>query len=197
MKIVIASQNQDKIREIKEIVKLNGVEFLALANFADFSEIVEEGETLEANAMHKAKTVMQRLQLPALADDSGLEVEALNRRPGVYSSRYAGEQCSYEDNCRKLLGELEGVPEEKRQARFRCVAAYVDLNDKVLVAEGVCPGRISLKPRGNGGFGYDPVFIPEGYNRTIAELSLEEKNSVSHRGQAFRKMKELLQELVG
>ncbi len=192
MKVVIASRNDGKIGEIKEIIKLPGIEFLSYQDFCSWPEIRENGNSFRENALLKARAIASYFWLPALADDSGLEVDVLEGKPGILSSRYAGEKASDEENNAKLLRELEGRPLEERTARYRCVAAFADPTGRTLITEGVCEGHIGFGVRGVGGFGYDPLFILSGYEKTMAELSTEEKNKTSHRGQAFRRMKGLL-----
>jgi XTP/dITP diphosphohydrolase len=146
---------------------------------------------LEANALKKARTAFARTGLPSLADDSGLEVYYLNGKPGVHSARYAGENATYDDNNRKLLRAMLGTMLEQRTARFRCVIAFV-AKDIEKVVEGVCPGSIAEEPRGSGGFGYDPLFVPDGFTKTYAELSSDTKNRISHRGKALNEIKDVL-----
>lgn len=189
---IIASSNRDKIKEIEGIINLSQIKFLTFKDFDNWPLIEETGQTIKENAVLKAKTIAEKFQLPALADDSGLEVDALDGAPGIYSSRYAGKDATYDDNNQKLLSELSGVPEDKRGARFKCCAAYFN-NGGVLICEGVLEGVIGFETRGTCGFGYDPLFIPLGYDKTVAELSKDEKNRISHRGKAFRKMRQLLQ----
>ncbi|RMF69229.1 MAG: RdgB/HAM1 family non-canonical purine NTP pyrophosphatase [Calditrichaeota bacterium] len=147
---------------------------------------------MEENAVKKARTLHEFSGLPTIADDTGLEVDYLNGRPGVFSSRYASEHASYEENVRKLLADLEGVPREKRQARFRCVVAFCD-ESQTRTFEGVCEGEILGRPKGQTGFGYDPVFWVPAYGLTFAEMPVEQKNRISHRGEAFRKLKAFLE----
>ncbi len=192
MKILIASKNKGKIKEIKKILVLPGVKLLSYEEVGEWEEIEESGKTYEENAYLKAKALVKRFNLAVVADDSGLEVEALGGRPGVNSARYAGEKATDEEKVRKLLRELEKVPEDGRRARFRCVALYLSPSGEVITAEGVLEGRISFEPKGSNGFGYDPIFIPEGNNKTLAELSLQEKNKLSHRGRAFRRLRDKL-----
>ncbi|MDP3014511.1 MAG: RdgB/HAM1 family non-canonical purine NTP pyrophosphatase, partial [Candidatus Subteraquimicrobiales bacterium] len=182
MKVVIATQNLGKIREIKEIINLPGVETLSFLSFSEWSlnhkwpSVQETGKTFEENAVLKAKKFTKEFGLPSLADDSGLEVEVLEGAPGILSARYAGSNSTDEENNAKLLKALEKYPPKKRKARYRCCAALMAPDGKVFIAEGACKGVIGFGPRGSGGFGYDPLFIPEGYDKTMAELSLEEKN---------------------
>ncbi len=195
-RVVLATRNRDKLREIARLLDPKQFELLTLDDFDDFPEVEEDGTTLEENALKKAREVAAATGLLTVADDTGLEVDALGGQPGVYSSRYAGEKAMYADNVQKLLRELRGVPQEKRTARFRCVAAIVDGSRQVTV-EGVCEGLILEEPRGEGGFGYDPVFYVPELGKTFAEMDTEEKNAVSHRGKAFRKAAEILRTLDG
>ena len=183
MKILIASRNAHKIQEIREIFDLPGVEWVSTAEFPDLHDVVEDGDTFEANAIKKAVELATATGLWALADDSGLEVAALGNAPGVYSARYAGEPCSHANNNAKLLRELAGRTD--RSARFRCVAALSDPAGRVETVSGSCPGRIIEALRGAKGFGYDPLFVPDGYEVTFAEMGNEQKNKLSHRGRAL------------
>jgi len=196
MKLVLATNNKHKIREISALLDGLDIQILTKDDFADFPDVDETGTTLEANAELKARAIYEFTRLPSLADDSGLEVDHLNGAPGVYSARYAGEGCTFEDNNRKLLGELDGVPAEKRSARFRCVIAIAFDGSNVRLAEGRVDGRITTANQGKDGFGYDPVFeVPE-LGKTFAELSAEHKNRISHRGLALEVAKKLLAEFV-
>jgi XTP/dITP diphosphohydrolase len=193
LKLVLATNNQDKVREIRNLLDGMGIEILTSKDFDDFPEIEETGQTLEENAILKAEGIHKVTGLPSLADDSGLEVDYLNGAPGVYSSRFAGPDCTYDDNNRKLLKELEGVPHDKRTAQFRCVIAICFGKDETITVEGNAEGYISEgKATSLAGFGYDPVFYYPPLGKTFAEISLEEKNKVSHRGLALLKAKELL-----
>jgi XTP/dITP diphosphohydrolase len=186
---VLATANPDKAAEIKAIL---GDRVQLHPRPIDIPEIDETGDTLLENARLKARAVMQATGKPAIADDTGLEVEALDGAPGVYSARYAGERASYRENVAKLLSQLAGVP-EPRSAVFRTVAIAVFPDGTELAADGVVVGSIALEPRGDRGFGYDPVFVPaEGDGRTFAEMTAEDKHRVSHRGVAFRSLRELL-----
>ena len=190
---MLATRNPHKGKELVELLKEPSIKIHTLAEFPTAPEVVEDGDTCEANAVKKALEIARFTGLPAVADDTGLEVEALGGRPGVLAARYAGEIATYEDNWRKLLRELEGVPQEKRRARFSTVAAIALPNGRVEITRGILEGRISEQPVGAGGFGYDPVFwVPE-LGKTLAELNPEEKNQISHRARAFRQAKELLQ----
>jgi XTP/dITP diphosphohydrolase len=183
LKLVLATANPDKVVEIAAIL---GPGFELLPRPDEVPDVDETGETLEENALLKASAIAGVAGLPAVADDTGLEVDALNGGPGVRTARFAGEHATYADNVGAVLAALEGVGDEQRTARFRTVAAVRFPDGSEVVAEGVTPGRIAVAARGSSGFGYDPVFIPDGESRTYAELSLDEKNAVSHRGRAFR-----------
>ena len=185
MQIVLATHNKGKMSEINNLLSLS-FEVLTLDHFPNIKEIPETGKTLKENAFIKARTVFEMTGLPSLADDTGLEVESLGGDPGVYSARYAGEQASYQDNCEKLLKNMMRVPKENREAKFRTVIAYKDDN-RELSCDGSVKGEIALSPKGSFGFGYDSVFYYPPLEKTFAELSEEEKNSISHRGRALRK----------
>ena len=193
MKLVLASSNAGKLRELAALLQPLGHELVAQSSLGIESP-PETGATFEANALIKARHAARRAALPALADDSGIEVDALGGRPGVHSARYAGEHASDAANLQKLLIELKGVAARERTARYRCVIALVrDAADpQPLLAGGIWDGLILDTPRGQGGFGYDPVFLPAGMDRTAAELGADEKNRLSHRAQALRKLVELL-----
>lgn len=193
--IVLASGNAGKLRELQALLAPLELTLTAQSSFGIESP-PETGTTFVANALLKARHAAGITGIAALADDSGIEVDALGGRPGVYSARYAGEGASDRDNLEKLLQELQNVPPEKRSARYRALIVLVNgANDpNPVVAQGVWEGHIALQPRGSGGFGYDPVFLPLGGDRTAAELSAGEKNAVSHRGQA---LKELVAKLAG
>ena len=192
MRFVLASFNRDKLRELRDLLAPVGVELVPLAEFPGAGPPPETGATLEENALLKARAAVIHTQLPAIADDTGLEVEALDGRPGINAARYAGPAATYADNVRKLLGELASVPPAGRAARFRtvCVACWPDGVE--FAAHGVLEGRIAAAPRGRGGFGYDPVFEVDATGRTLAELGEAEKNALSHRGQAARRLAELI-----
>ncbi len=194
MKLVIATRNPHKLEEIKAIFDFKGLDVCTALDFPEIPDTVEDCDTLEGNAIKKAVELCQATGLTALADDSGLEVEALNDEPGVYSARWAGEGCTYADNNLKLLRELSG--KDNRRARFRTVIALArpgkepscggaKRKAKTATVEGVIEGVIAKALRGENGFGYDPLFIPEGYDQTFAELSTEEKNKISHRARAL------------
>lgn len=200
MKLVLATNNKDKIREMKNLLDGMGIEILTSADFENFPEIEETGDTLEENAILKARGIYKFTGLPALADDSGLEVDYLNGAPGVYSSRFAGEDCTYDDNNRKLLIELKGVPEAKRTARFRCVIAicFGESESDTTTVDGSADGFITEeKATDIHGFGYDPVFFYPPLGKTFAEITLEEKNKISHRGLALMRAKKILSQRQG
>lgn len=192
--LVLATRNPDKGRELEALLKDLDIRIRTLAEFPDAPEVVEDGETCEANAVKKAVMIAQYTKLPAVADDTGLMVQALGGRPGVHAARYAGEGATYESNCAKLLQELSGVPRERRGARFVTVAAIADPEGKVEVVQGILDGLITDRPAGMKGFGYDPVFLVPELGKTLAQLTPEEKNCISHRALAFAKMKQLLKE---
>ena len=183
MKLVIATRNPNKLIEIREVLSLDPNIVKSSLDYPQIPDVIEDKETLEENAIKKAITISAATGCWALADDSGLEVDALNGAPGVYSARYAGEHCSYIDNCKKLLFEMDG--KENRCARFRTVLALVNLVGEIRTIEGSVEGRILTEMRGDGGFGYDPIFMPDGYNLSYAEFDPLEKNRISHRGKAL------------
>jgi XTP/dITP diphosphohydrolase len=193
--IVLATQNRDKREELQEALSEFTVKILSLNNFPFIGEIEEVGQTLQENSMIKAKTVHNLTQLPVIADDTGLEVEALNGAPGIYSARYAGEDVTYEDNVNKLLAEMENIPLENRKAQFRTVISFVD-KDRELWTEGRIKGIIGESAKGKNGFGYDPVFFVPELEKTFSELSIGEKNRISHRGLAMKKFRILLREYI-
>lgn len=188
--LIIATHNKHKLQEIQEM--LNGLyEVKGLTDIGCQEEIPETGTQLQENALQKACFVKEHYGYDCFADDTGLEVEALNGAPGVYSARYAGEHCSFEDNCRKMLREMDG--KTNRKARFRTVIALIR-NGETHYFEGIVDGEILTERHGSEGFGYDPIFRPEGYEKSFAELSLEEKNSISHRGRAVAKLIDFLKQ---
>ncbi len=179
---MLASANPDKAKEIAELLPT----YQLLPRPASVPDVEETGTTLSENALLKARALVAATGEPAVADDTGLEVDALYGAPGLYSARYAGEHASYADNVAKLLRALQGVPPERRKARFRTVAVAVWPDGRQEEAEGIVAGTIASSPRGHGGFGYDPIFIPdEGDGRTFAEMTRDEKHAISHRGRAF------------
>lgn len=183
-KIVFATNNKHKLDEIQKITA-NKIEILSLSDINCFEEIEETGTTLQENALIKARYIKNKYGYDCFADDTGLEVEALNGEPGVYSSRYAGAQCNPQDNMNKLLDALQGI--NNRNAQFRTVIA-VTLNNNEHLFEGVVKGHITTEKHGSNGFGYDPIFMPIGYNNTFGELSDEVKNGISHRAVAMEKL---------
>ncbi|MBU1566790.1 MAG: XTP/dITP diphosphatase [Proteobacteria bacterium] len=191
--LVIATRNKNKLREFQEILKNLGIEIVSLEQFGPIPPVVEDGNTFEENAYKKALHTAKILGLPALADDSGLVVEALSGQPGVYSARYAGEDASDEENCHKLLAELGG--EINRAAYFQCVLSLAVPSGQALTYIGRCDGIIIDEKRGENGFGYDPIFLFESHGKTFAELSMEEKSLISHRGKALAEVKSELKSI--
>ena len=197
VELILASQNRDKVKELVHALADLPIRVLSFEDVGGWPEVEETGKTLEANARLKAGFVSIRFGKPALADDTGLEVDALHGAPGVFSARFAGPNATYDDNVRKLLTELDGVPRERRAARFRCAIALVDPEKGSRVVEGAVFGRITSKARGTGGFGYDPVFHCTESGRTFGEMTTAEKRVVSHRGRALDAARELLQQWYG
>ena len=195
MQIVLATHNRGKMKEMSSILAHLPVKLLTLDDFPQIGEIPETGETLKENAFIKAETVHQKTGLPALADDTGLEVDALDGAPGVHSSRYDGETATFEDNCRKMLEEMDGIPTEERTARFHTVIAFVSDSGNEWT-EGMVEGRILEKKQGDGGFGYDPLFYYPPLKKTFAELNSEQKNNISHRGKALRNFCQILEKRI-
>jgi XTP/dITP diphosphohydrolase len=193
MDVVLATRNKNKVREIREILSAadSGVNVYTLDDFPDIGEIEEDGATFEENALKKAEHIAAATGIIAIADDSGLVVDALEGRPGVYSARYAGEDADDRQNNEKLLAELQGVPDDRRTARFVCCIA-MGSKGQMKTFTGAVEGRIGHEPRGKSGFGYDPLFYPGGSDRTFAEMDSSEKNAISHRAVALRKLKEYL-----
>lgn len=187
--LVLATRNHDKGRELEALLGGLGIRIRTLVDFPSAPEVIEDGTTCEANAIKKAREIARATGVPAVADDTGLEVDALGGRPGVFAARYAGEHATYEDNCRKLLHELAGVPRAKRTARFLTVAAIAFPTGDVHVTQGNLEGVIAEQPVGDRGFGYDPVFLVPEFNKTLAQLTAEEKNRTSHRAKAFAQMR--------
>lgn len=192
MRIILASHNKGKLREIQDMLAELDVEWVSLKDIGGLPPISEDGETFYENALKKALVVAEHTQCPALADDSGLEVEALGGAPGIHSARYAGDGADDLKNMEKLLRELEGVPQERRKAAFRCVLVLCHPDGRHEAFEGRWEGRISETMHGRMGFGYDPVFYLEEKGKTVAELPPEEKNRLSHRAQAIGKLKRRL-----
>ena len=196
MQLVLATNNEDKIREIRDLLDDLPVTIMTRDDFLEFPDVEETGATLEENAILKAKTIAEFCDLPALADDSGLEVDALNGAPGVHSSRYAGENVTYADNNRKLLTELQDLPHEKRTAKFRCVIAVCWGGDDVETVEGAAEGFIAEETEGQSGFGYDPVFYYPPSDKRFSQMTLEEKNVVSHRGKALQDIRVVIMDRI-
>lgn len=195
-RLVIGTANRHKLREIKEILAGLPFEVVGITELGFPGEIDEDRPTIEENARKKAHELARRCGALTAADDTGLEVDALGGRPGVLSSRYSGPGATYESNNRKLLAELDGLPAESRRAVFRCVIALADPEGVIATVEGATTGRIVTEPRGTGGFGYDPVFQPDGFELTYAEMGAELKNRLSHRGKAVRALQAFLERAV-
>ena len=191
-KIIFATGNQDKMKEIREILSDMDVEVVSMKEAGIHADIVEDGSTFEENAVIKAKTICKMTGEITLADDSGLEIDYLNKEPGIYSARYMGEDTSYRIKNANLIERLNGVPDEKRTARFVCAVAAAFPDGSVKTVRGPMEGRIGYEEKGENGFGYDPIFYLPEYGCTSAELSMEEKNKISHRGKALRAIKEEL-----
>ncbi|HNR27343.1 MAG TPA: RdgB/HAM1 family non-canonical purine NTP pyrophosphatase [Bacteroidales bacterium] len=189
MELLFATANLHKRQEAATILG-SSFSIIVPSSLGFSGEIPETGLTLEENALQKARFIWDKFRIPCFADDTGLEVEALNGAPGVYSARYAGPSCSYTDNVNKLLEEMKDIT--LRKARFRCIIALI-LDGRPVLYEGIVPGSIITAPRGNNGFGYDPVFVPLGYEKTFAQMTEEEKNTLSHRKRALGKMALALQ----
>lgn len=196
MKVLLATQNKGKVKELQELLAGEDIEVLSLLDIENWEEVAESGSTFAENAALKARIAAQRTGLVSLADDSGLEVDALHGAPGVYSARYAGEPKDDDRNNEKLLKELEGVPEDQRTARFRCALVVATPTGEEYLTEGVVEGRILTERRGKEGFGYDPLFYLPDFGRTMAQLNVNQKNKISHRAQAFRKAVPILKELA-
>ncbi|HPN36500.1 MAG TPA: XTP/dITP diphosphatase [bacterium] len=190
--LLLATNNADKAAEMRDFFTGLNLVLRTAAEFPQIPAVEEDQPTLQGNAVKKASALAAATGLLSLADDTGLEVDALNGRPGVYSSRYAGENASYSENVDKLLAELQDIPAAQRSARFRCVIALAN-GSRVETVEGVCEGVILTARQGQGGFGYDPVFFLPEIGRTFAEMSLEEKNRISHRGRALQQARRLLE----
>ena len=193
MELVVATKNLGKVREIRKALKGFELRIYTLSDFPDVPEIREDGKSFTENALKKGRFYSKYLGKLAIADDSGLEVDALGGLPGIHSARYAGKGASNRENNRKLLKEMEGIRLSKRGAKFRCVIAMVSPDGREAIAEGTCKGRIGFKEVGKKGFGYDPLFILPQYGKTMAQLSIEEKNRISHRGKALRKLRRIIE----
>ncbi|WP_138415460.1 XTP/dITP diphosphatase [Aquibacillus sediminis] len=185
-KLIIATKNKGKMTDFNQLLSKYGIETMSLLDFDQpIADIEETGTTFSENAAIKAETIANQFNLPVLADDSGLVVDYLDGRPGVYSARYAGEDKNDQANYQKVLQELEDIPQEDRTARFVCVLALARPNESTVFKEGTCEGTIADEPKGENGFGYDPIFYPINVDRTLAEMTTEEKNSISHRKNAM------------
>jgi XTP/dITP diphosphohydrolase len=191
-RLLLATRNADKVKEVRALLAGMSITLLTADDFPGLAETVEDADTLEGNALKKAREAFAATGVPAVADDTGLEVHYLNKAPGVFSSRYSGPGATYAGNCRKLLDDMRGVPQRRRAARFRSVVAFIPGHGEEYTVEGVCRGMIIESPRGAKGFGYDPVFLPDGFRETFGEMDLAIKNTVSHRARAFAAFKELL-----
>ncbi len=196
-KLIFATGNENKVKEIQEILKDINIEVLSKKEigFEDL-EVVEDGDTLFENSKKKALALANKIDYAIIADDSGLFVDALNDKPGVHSSRYAGEEGNDDRNNEKLLKDLEEIKEEDRTARFKAVITLITEDKEIYEIEGICEGHIDFQLKGSNGFGYDPLFIPEGYSKSFGELSDEIKNKISHRYKALLELKEKLEELI-
>ena len=189
---MIGTNNPDKLSELRSLLRDTGIKVFPLADFSQVPEVREDGNTFEANARKKARLYSKLAKRLTLADDSGLCVSALRGRPGVYSARFAGKGCSYQDNNVKLLRLLKNIPAAKRRAKFVCAIALYDNGKSVGTVKGECSGCIAFGASGKNGFGYDPVFIPDGFSKTFAALPRKTKNQTSHRGKALRKAKKVI-----
>ncbi|MFZ5648046.1 MAG: XTP/dITP diphosphatase [Bacillota bacterium] len=192
MRIVVATKNKGKLRELETMLGPLGIKVMSMDHYPHIPDVEEDGETFAENAIKKARVVAGATGEIALADDSGLEVDCLGGAPGVYSARFAGEEKDDRANNEKLLRLLDGVPLEKRGARFMCVVAVALPGGRVYTAEGSCEGVIGFRPEGEGGFGYDPLFIVPDLGKTFAQLDMDIKNSISHRGKAFDMAREII-----
>ena len=191
MKIILATHNIDKCKELQKSLNNQSVEIVTLKAYPSISEIVENGQTLLENAFIKSRTVFKLTNIPTISDDTGLFVDALDGQPGIYSARYAGENCTYVDNVNKLLNDMSNIKKSLRSATFKTVVTYVS-KDLELVAEGSVKGFITEKPKGENGFGYDPIFNVEKLNKTFAQMTMNEKKSISHRARAINNLVSLL-----
>lgn len=192
-RLIFATKNRGKIIEVKKIFTESGFEITSLLDLNDNLEVQENEKTFEGNARKKAKVVFEKYKIPVIADDSGIEIDQLNSSPGVYSARYAGENATDEENNMKLVNELKNFP-EPHHAKYVCCAVYYD-QENYIAESGEIKGKIIMKGRGTNGFGYDPLFVPDGYSKTMAELSPDEKNRISHRAKAFIKLKRKMKTL--
>ncbi len=196
MQIILATKNEGKVREFKQLMKDLPLQIRSLKEKDNSIDIEESGETFKENAVIKARVAAERFNQTAVADDSGLEVDFLEGRPGVFSARFAGQGANDRENNQKLLKELKGVPDANRTARFRCSIALVTPDGNVFAEEGTCEGVIGHVEKGDSGFGYDPLFYVPEFKKTFAELDMETKNRISHRAKAYRKAREILTDLL-
>jgi XTP/dITP diphosphohydrolase len=194
MQILIATKNKGKVLEFQSMFSQLGIEVISLLDMNDIQDVEETGTTFEENAILKAETISSQLNIPVIADDSGLEIDALDGRPGVYSARYAGSHKDDDDNMDKVLHELSHVPDGDRTARFICALAFSRPGEETFVVKGMCEGQILHGRVGNEGFGYDPIFYVPSLNRSMAQLSKTEKNKISHRAMALSKLKDFINE---
>ncbi len=193
--LIIATKNKGKVKEFRDMFSKYGVQIKSLLDFdEEIKDIEEYGTTFEQNASIKAEAISKEYNVPVLADDSGLEIDGLNGAPGVYSARYAGEEKDDQKNIEKVLSELKGSTEDARAARFVCAAAVARPGKDTFIKKGFCEGRITLDQRGDNGFGYDSIFVPEGSKRTLAEHTAEEKNSISHRKHAILQLEDWIKQ---
>ncbi len=191
LKLLFATQNEGKLKEVKKIFNRRIFQLISLNEYSDIPEIIEDADTFEGNAVIKAKTVYEKFQIPVIADDSGLVVKQLNGEPGIHSARYAGENSTYPENNKKLLKELHKFS-EPHLAKFICCAVFYD-GENIISTFGELKGKIIHDFKGQNGFGYDPIFVAEGFGKTLAEISFEEKNKISHRAEAFKKLEKLIE----
>jgi XTP/dITP diphosphohydrolase len=196
MNVIVATRNPGKVREIRRVLKDLGIRVRSLRDFPDVPSIEEDGKSFAENALKKARFYSNYFGETVIADDSGLEVDTLKGAPGIYSARYARQGASDRENNQKLLNEMEGIPVSRRGATFRCSIAIVSPGGKESVVEGSCRGRIGFREVGRKGFGYDPVFFLPGRGKVMAQLSVDEKNRISHRGKALRKLRKVIGEFL-
>jgi XTP/dITP diphosphohydrolase len=191
-KLLLGTNNEDKVKEIKDILKGIDLSIKTLKDLKIKIEVEEDKDSLEGNALKKAEMMWKKAKMPCTADDTGLFVDVLEGAPGIFAARYAGENATYADNRRKLIRKLEGIPLMSRTAYFRTVVCYYYSKGKYELFDGVCEGKILFEERGDNGFGYDAVFLPNGHEKTFAEIDIEDKSRISHRAKAFDKFKEYL-----
>ena len=194
MELIVSTRNKDKLAELRDLLSDLGLQIRAAAEFDAIPEVEETGETLEENAFLKARAAHKATGLLSLADDTGLEIDALGGAPGVHSARFAGPDQSYDKNLLKVLADMTGIPEAERQARFRTAVAIVFPDGSEASASGMCEGMILTRPRGGGGFGYDPIFFVPETGKTFSEMNLVDKQAISHRGRAMALAKQILQQ---